>query len=206
MLQKYKNITISGLPGGGSTVLAKKLEKILGWEYFCGGDFMRAYAIEQGLFDEGGNLHHDATVYDDEFDRKVDFGMRDKLEESEGNILDAWLSGFMAQQVKGTLKVLVLCSDDAVRVDRIVNRDKVNVSDAKKHIFEREEKNFIKWSRLYKEEWQEWVVKQGTVKPDDEIDFWQANLYDLVIDTFSYSKDETLKKVLEELGVDKKTV
>jgi cytidylate kinase len=199
MAKKYKNITISGLPGAGSTVLAKKLADISGWKYFCGGDFMRAYAIEKGLFNKGGNLHHDATVYNDDFDRQVDFGMRKKLISDNGNVLDSWLSGFMGQGVEGTLKVLVWCSDDGIRVDRIVNRDKVNVEEAKKHIFEREEKNYLKWSRMYESEWNEWVVQPGVVGSTEKIDFWHQNLYDLVIDTYSHSKTETLELVLEQL-------
>ena len=44
---------------------------------------MRHYAITQGLFDKNNQMHHKATVYGDEFDRKVDYGMRESLQKEE---------------------------------------------------------------------------------------------------------------------------
>jgi len=196
----FKNITVSGLPGAGSSTLAKSLAKTLGWEYFSGGDFMRAYAIEQGLFDKNCKVHHDATVYNDEFDRQVDFQTRKAVQNGEGKVIDAWLSGFMAQGIEGTLKVLVMCSDDPVRVDRLVNRDNISVTEAKKHIFEREQKNLEKWQRMYAKEWQDWVVSKNPKLANEPIYFWRPELYDLVLDTYTLSKEQTLKKVLEKLG------
>lgn len=200
---EYKNITISGLPGCGSTTLLHALKEHLkfeGWTGFSGGEFMRQYASEQGLMDaKTGKLHHDATIYGDEFDRQVDYGMRNRLIDGEGWILEAWISGFMAQKVPGTLKVLLICSDDAVRIDRIVNRDEVSVEDAKTHLNERTEKNVTKWRRLYAQEWKDWVVVEGKAAENDEIDFWKPELYDIVIDTYSTTKQATLDTVLYAL-------
>ena len=146
---KYKNITISGLPGVGCSTLGKALAEVLDWDYFSGGDFMRDYAIRKGLFNKNNKLHHDATVYSEEFDKKVDFGMRKTLRKEEGKILDSWLSGFMAQNLSGILKILLFCSKDAIRIDRIANRDDISISQAKEHLFERQEKNIQKWRRMY---------------------------------------------------------
>lgn len=182
----YKNITISGGVGTGTTTLSKLLKEKLepkGWKFFNGGEFMRQYAIDKGLFDPNNSLHHLADVYSDNFDKQVDYGMKERLQKEDRLVLEAWLSGFMAQGVPGVLKVLLTCSDDAIRVDRIVNRDASSIEEAKTHIFEREEKNFVKWKRLY-----------------GDHNFWDPKKYDLVIDTFSNSREETLKKVLEKLG------
>lgn len=202
---EYKNITISGLPGCGSTTLLNLLREKLkfeGWKGFSGGEFMRAYAAEKGLYDAAKALHHDASVYDDDFDRKVDFGMREKLETEEHWIIESWLSGFMAQGVPGTLKVLMWCSDDAVRIDRIVNRDQINVEEAKKHIHERKEKNVAKWTRMYSSEWQEFVVKAGHANANEPIDFWKPDIYDIVIDTFSTNQSQALETVLHAIKKD----
>lgn len=195
----YRNITISGLPGAGSTTLLKMLRQELGetWHSFSGGEFMRAYAAEQGLFDNNNKLHHSSMVYNDDFDKKVDLGMRKKLETQEKWLLEAWLSGFMAQGVPGVLKVLMICSDEAVRIDRIVNRDAVTVQVAKEHIYQRYQENLQKWSRLYADQWQEWLVKSGKVNQADPIDFWRPDLYDVVVDTYSTNKEQTLQKVLD---------
>jgi cytidylate kinase len=198
----FRNITISGLPGCGSTTLLTGLKDALqfdGWKGFSGGEFMREYAKEKGLFDEKAGLHHDARHYEDDFDRKIDFGMRDKLATEENWILEAWLSGFLAQGVPGVLKVLMICSDDAVRVDRIVNRDGVHVLEAKKNMQERYDANLAKWSRLYCKQWQEWVVASGKVPAEAPIDFWRPDLYDVVIDTYSQNKEDSLKIVLDAI-------
>lgn len=153
---------------------------------------MRAYAVEKGLFDKNNKMHHPATVYSDDFDRQVDFNIRGRLVKDSHLIVDSWLSGFLAQGIPGVLKILMVCSDDSVRVDRIVNRDGVSVTDAKQHIFEREQKNLSKWTRMYQKEWQEWV---GTA----QIDFYKIGLYDLVIDTYSNDRTATLNLVLQKL-------
>lgn len=190
---KFRNVTIAGLPGAGSSTLGMNLAKELGWEYFSGGDFMRAYAISKGLIDKKNKMHHPATVYSDEYDRQVDYSIRERLIKDSGLVVDSWLSGFLAQKAEGTLKILMICSDDSVRVDRIVNRDGVSVAAAKNHIFEREAKNLGKWTRMYQSEWREWV---GT----DKIDFYSPKLYDLIIDTYSHDREATLNLVLKQLG------
>ena len=199
---KYRNIKISGIPGCGSSTLGKGISKKLEWEYFSGGDFMRKYAIEKNLFDKNSKVHHLATVYSDDFDRKVDYGMRESLQTDSGRVLDSWLSGFTAQSIEGTLKILVYCSSDEIRVDRIVNRDGISIKEAKRHIFEREDKNLEKWTRMYKKEWDKWVPeKYRDNRKGKFLDFYCPELYDLAIDTFSNNKEETLKIVLKEMGL-----
>ncbi len=200
MSLKYKNVTISGLPGAGSSTLAKALSERLNWHYYCGGDFMRQEALLRGTL-KNKKVHHDASMYDDDFDKQVDFRLRDTAKNDKNNVLESWLSGFMVQGVKDTLKVLVVCSEDAVRIDRIVNRDNITVKEAKQHIFDREKKNLTKWSRLYKKEWLEWVVDRGKCDLNRKINFWYPQLYDLVLDTYSLNKEQTLLNVLETMGV-----
>lgn len=200
----YRNITISGLPGCGSTTLLNLLKnhemlEFAGWNGFSGGEFMRAYAIEKGLFNEAGDLHHSATDYEDDFDRQVDMGIREKVSNESGWIIESWLSGFLAQGVEGTLKILMKCSDDAVRIDRIVNRDGVTPKDAKQNMQKRLQTNLAKWRRMYAPEWHEWVVEAGKAKESDPIDFWHEGLYDIVIDTYSTNQQETLQIVLDAI-------
>lgn len=202
MKTDYSNITISGLPGSGSTTLLNGLKEELqfdGWKGFSGGEFMRAYAEEKGLFKKNQGMHHDARHYEDDFDRKIDFGMREKLSTEKKWILESWLSSFMAQQVKGTLKVLMQCSDEAVKIDRVVNRDHISVKEAKDNMEERYEANLAKWTRMYKDQWQEWVVDAGTLPASQEIDFWHPKLYDVVIDTYSLDQESVLELVLSIL-------
>ncbi len=196
---KYRNVVISGLPGAGSTTLAKRLQNKLGWGYFSGGDFMRTYATENGLFDNSSKKHHDATVYSNDFDRQVDYGMRNRMGDDKNIIYDAWLSGFLAQGVPDTFKILCLCSDDAVRVDRLANRDGLTIQEAKEHIFDREKKNVTKWRKMYAKEWQEWVVDPGFVSVEKKAYYWYPEMYDLVIDTFTVSREEAYEMAMEAI-------
>ncbi len=199
---RYKNVTISGLPGSGTTTLMKLLKEELkfdGWKGFSGGEFMRQYAVEKGLYDDKQKIHHTAEAYSDDFDRQIDLGIREKLQEEEHWIIESWLSGFMGQNLPEVLRILVVCSDDAVRVDRIVNRDEVDVETAKKHLTERYQTNLKKWQRMYKTEWQKWVVEKGPATEDDPIDFWRPDMYDVIIDTFSNNKQQALKLALNAI-------
>lgn len=202
------NITISGLPGSGSTTLLNMLRehpylKYEGWTGFSGGEFMRNYAIEKGLLNEDGGLHHSAMAYSDEFDREVDMGMREKLAKERNWIIESWLSGFLAQGLPHVFKILVKCSNTAVRVDRIVNRDTVSPELALENMNRRYRDNVAKWRRMYANEWNEWVVETGKAESGDPIDFWLPNLYDIVIDTYSTNQKETLDMVLH--AIEKKT-
>jgi cytidylate kinase len=80
------------------------------------------------------------------------------------------------------LKVLLTC-DEALLIDRIVNRDNITVEEAKKHMRVREDANFAKWKRMY-----------GVT------DFWDPKYFDLVINTYSHGPKETLNIVLQALG------
>lgn len=157
---------------------------------------MRKYAIEKGYFDPQKTVHHSATVYPDDFDRQVDYGVRERLMNERGCVYESWLSGFLAQQVAGVFKILVYCSDDGVRVDRIANRDDITILAAKEHIFTREQDNLAKWTKMYASEWQDWVVKPKTLSSSEPIYFWRSELYDLAIDTYRLGKEETLETVL----------
>lgn len=110
--------------------------------------------------------------------------MTKQMLQSEINIIyEAWLAGFMTQGIEGVLKVLVICSNDAVRIDRVVNRDNMTIDEAKRFLKQREEENTVKWKKLY-----------------GDHDFWDPHYYDLAIDTYGSGPMETVGKVLDKLG------
>lgn len=176
---KYRNITVSGKIATGTTTLAKNLKHILGWEYTNTGALQRKWDKEHGVNEN----EHGAILRPDSHEREMEAFAKKTLTEKEHMIYEAWLSGFVARDLPGVLKVLVICSDDAIRIDRVVNRDKVTVEQAKHFIRTREEENIAKWKKLY-----------------GDYDFWSPKYYDVVIDTFSSGAMETLGKVLDKLG------
>lgn len=181
----YKNVTISGRVASGATTLFNHLKEVLvpkGWTFFSGGEFMRDYAIEHKLITEEDKSHHTSTLYSDDFDRRIDNLMKKRLGEENKLIIEADLAGFNAQGIPGVLKILLTC-DDALRIDRLVNRENLTVEEAKEHLIKREGENIAKWKRLY-----------------GDHDFWDPKLYDLVIDTYKYGPSETMEIALKAIG------
>lgn len=183
---KYSSIAISGRPGAGRSTLLKNLQphlEPLQWEFFSGGDWARQFAIKTGKHDAKDITHHKATDYGDDIDLKIDVAMREKLTDPNTHIaVESWIAGWNMRGLKHVLKVLLMC-DDALRIDRIVNRDNITVDEAKEHLRDREESNLAKWERMYHVN-----------------DFWDPKYYDLVINTYSHGPKETLNLVLQALG------
>lgn len=182
---KYQSIAISGKPGVGRTTLFNNLKKVLeplGFKFFSGGEWSRQYAIEHDLHDPNDPKHHLATAYGDEIDYQIDVAMREKLEKGGNYVVESWIAGWNMRGLPHVLKVLLIC-DEALRIDRIVNRDNLTVEEAKDYIKKREQENLGKWLRIYKVS-----------------DFWDPKYYDLVINTYSHGPKETLNIVLQAFG------
>ncbi len=183
---KYASIAISGRPGAGRSTLLKNLKPFvepLGWDTFSGGDWARKFAVEAGKHDAKDPTHHKATDYGDDIDLQIDVAMREKLANPVNHVaVESWIAGWNMRGLKHVLKVLLMC-DDALRIDRIVNRDNITVEAAKEHLRDREESNLAKWQRMY-----------------GVSDFWDPKYYDLVINTYSHGPKETLDLVLQALG------
>lgn len=175
---KWRNITVSGRAASGATTLSKNLAQKLGWQLINGGEIYREYVKKNGIPLER------TTQTSDNYHLELDEFIKDKLRNDQYLIIESWLSGFDAQNIPGVFKIFVVCFDDSIRIDRLVNRDKMSIEEAKEHLRTRELENLQKWEKLYKTR-----------------DFWNLNLYDLVIDTYKNGPMETLKIALEALGL-----
>ncbi|NMB83788.1 hypothetical protein GYA28_00700 [Candidatus Roizmanbacteria bacterium] len=176
---KYKAVTVSGKIAVGTTTLAKNLARFLKWEHINAGAIQREY-------DRLHQIHENrqgALSRSDKHEQEIDAMTKRMLTDRQNLIYEAWLAGFMAQNIDGVLKVLVVCSNDQIRIDRVVNRENISVDEAKHWIKQREEENIVKWKKLY-----------------GDHDFWDRKFYDLVIDTYSSGPLETVGKVLDKLG------
>ena len=182
----YCSIAISGRPGAGRSTLLKNLKPFiepLGWETFSGGDWSRQWAIKNGTHNATDPKHHKATDYGDDVDHQIDAAMREKLSIPQTHVaVESWIAGWNMRGLKHVLKVLLMC-DDALRIDRVVNRENITVEEAKNHLRDREDANLSKWKRMYGVD-----------------DFWDPKYYDLVLNTYSHGPKETVNLVLQALG------
>ncbi|MBI3981134.1 cytidylate kinase family protein [Candidatus Microgenomates bacterium] len=173
---KYKNITVSGLICTGTTTLSKLLAEKLGWERHSTGELQREYSKKNKIPLEF------ASQRPDQYERGLDAMVYDMLKNQRNKIIEGWLTGYLARDLPDVFKILLVCNE-ALRIDRLVNRENLPVEEAKELLETREKENLEKWTRLY-----------GN-------DFWNPAKYDLVIDTYANSKEEALNKTLKALQV-----
>jgi cytidylate kinase len=176
---KHRIITVSGSLGVGTSTLAKKLSNTLKWNYINAGEIQRKYDEKHGLV-----TNRDSSMSrSDDHEREIEAMTQNMLKKEEKLVYEAWLAGFMAREMNEVFKVLLICSNEAVRIDRIMNRDSMTIDEAKKYVKVREEGNVKKWKFLY-----------------GDYDFWDPKFFDIVIDTYSKGPMETLGVVLDKLG------
>ncbi|MBI3955208.1 cytidylate kinase family protein [Candidatus Gottesmanbacteria bacterium] len=175
----YRNITISGRVASGATTLSRALADKIGWKLINGGEIVRDYMKKKSI-----PLEHTFQTTD-RYHLDLDEFIKNKLQTEDNLIVESWLSGYDAQGIDGVFKIYVACSDDSVRIDRIVNRDRLTIDEAKEHLKTREEENLKKWDKIYHTR-----------------DFWNPKLYDLIIDTYQNGPSETLQLAVKAIGFD----
>lgn len=178
MKLKFNNITISGGVSVGKNTLLNNLKTYLlplGWKFTSGGQILRDFTKEY--------IQPLASLVDKDFHHQIDERTKRLLTKEGHYVVEAWLAGFVARNLKDTLRVLLTCSSEALKVDRVVNRDKVTIEEAKKFIKQREVDNFKSWHKIY-----------------GNYNFWNPKYYHIVIDTYSSGPLETVGKVLDKLN------
>lgn len=186
-IKDIRVIAVSGKIGAGSTTLAKGIAKHFSWKHLEGGEiFWEAVRKRMDLSPKDTNLRPD------EEDKLFDEQLKKILTHDKHIVLETKLAGFNAQDIDGIFKILVLCEDREgndqmnVRIDRLVNRERIPVQEAKEEVLEREKNDIAKWRKLYAEGDNDWV-------------YWKPEYYDLVINTYTNNQDETLEMALDAI-------
>lgn len=187
-LPNIRIVTISGRIASGSTTLAKKLSHILNWRHIEGGEiFWESVREKLGLEASETNLRPDNE------DKDFDNYLKKLLHTGKHLIVETKLAAFNAQDIEGVFKVAVVCEDGngndhpEIRIDRLINREKMSIEEAKKEVLEREKNDLEKWRRIYANGNQNWV-------------YWDKKYYDLVVNTYSHNQEQTVDIVLEAMG------
>jgi len=112
-------ITVSGLPGSGTTSLSRYLQEHLGFEMISAGEVFRGLAKEHNLDLSGfGKL----AESDPAIDKMIDLRQAEIARERDNIIIEGRLSGWMVPEAD--LKIW-LTAPIACRIKRIVFRDHV---------------------------------------------------------------------------------
>lgn len=189
-LPNIRNITVSGRIGAGTTTLASGLAKTLGWSLLEGGALFASIHRELNLSEL------DVKDRPDSFDISYEERIKKKLKDENHQIVQSHLAGFDAQGIPGVFKILVVCEDTQgndkteIRIDRLVNRRKISIEEAKYEVATREKGNLDKWRRLYANNDPTWVN-------------WDSKYYDLVVNSYTHNKEQTLDLALKGIGYKK---
>ena len=137
-------ITVSGLPGSGTTSLSRYLAQRHNFTMISAGEVFRECAQKHNMeLAEFGRL----AEQDPTFDKMIDVRQKEIAEERDNIIVEGRLSGWMVE--KADLKIWLFAPINC-RIDRIVYRDQIADDEtAKKITLERERCEAGRYSAYY---------------------------------------------------------
>jgi cytidylate kinase len=167
-------ITISGLPGAGTSTVAKLVAESLHLERVDGGTVFRAMAAEHGL--DVGAFSALAEA-DAEIDLELD--QRLALRARDGDVvLESRLAGWIAASEALPATKVWIDADEAVRAQRVASREGIEVDTALAANQAREASEHLRYRTYY------------------GIDLDDRTVYDLVIDSTATAPEDLTKSIL----------
>jgi len=167
-------ITISGLPGSGTSTAAELLAQKTGMEIVSSGEVFRDMARDRGMSIEDFS---DLAEENEEIDRKLDDRMLKKAK--EGKILEGRLTGHLLDNSNDEAYKVWLEAPLEVRVKRITDREDEEIEEVKEKVEKREKSERKRYQDYY------------------GIDLLDTSIYDLVLDSDKHGPEEIVKKIME---------
>ncbi len=169
-------ITISGLPGSGTTTVAKLLSTELSMELISAGEMFRQIANEKKLqLEQFSKLAEN----NDDFDRRIDEKQCEEAMKRGNVIVEGRLSRFFVPDAD--LKIW-LKAPVAVRARRIAGREGITYEEALSAMKNRERSEHKRYEKYY------------GINLDD------LSIYDLVIDSSWWSERDVVEMI--KMGVE----
>nr|QNO56577.1 cytidylate kinase [Methanosarcinales archaeon ANME-1 ERB7] len=165
-------LTISGLPGSGTTTVAELLSKELSLELISAGAVFRQMAAEKKLPLEQFSEMAEAN---DDFDRVIDERQREEAMETENAIVEGRLSGFIVPDAD--LKIWLKAPVE-IRAKRITVRENIGYGEALHAMKSRERSEYKRYKQYY------------GLNLDD------LSIYDLVIESSRWHEDDIVALIL----------
>ena len=168
-------ITLSGLPGSGTSTVARTVASRLGLDHLDGGTVFRTMASERGA-----SLAEFARIAeaDDAIDRALDDRLIQRAHQGDV-LLESRLAGWLATRAAvAGLRVWIDC-DEVERARRVGGRDGHDVDEALATNQEREASERTRYLGFY------------------GIDLQDLSIYDLVVDSTSTGPDAIIDQIVE---------
>ena len=166
-------ITISGLPGSGTTTVSKLLSKAHNVEFVSVGDLFRKIAKEKNLsvleFNKLAEKDNSIDFEIDEYQKKV-------IKTMNTGILEGRLSGHFANKMSkdvSTIRIWIKAPIE-IRAKRIAKRKSISYDDALSEIIEREKSECARYKTIY------------------EMDINNLSIYDIIIDSNGWKSHDIM--------------
>lgn len=172
-------VTISGLPGSGTSTAARLLSVKTGMKLENSGDVFRKLASEHGVsLEEFGDL----AEGDPSHDRELDARMLSLAE--PGTILEGRLTGHLLHREEiPSFKVWIEAPLE-VRIGRIAGREGVGEGELRDKVIKREKSEYKRYREYY------------------DIDLGDSSIYDMVISSERNSPEEIVEKIMEAANLE----
>jgi CMP/dCMP kinase len=175
-------ITISGLPGSGTTTVSRLVASALHLDRVPGGEVFRQLAAESGMTLAEFGEH---AQQNPEIDRELDHRLEARAREGTC-VIESRLAGWLATRADLlAVRVWIDC-DEAVRAARVAGREGSSLEQARRDNAERTALEHARYHAVY------------------DIDLDDRAPYDLVLDSSSASakdlSDEVIAKAREVFG------
>lgn len=178
MIKKpYINIIVSGSAGTGKSTLAKNLAQSLHFEYIGIGELQRKFDSWQNRNDHQGAIHRNQ-----DHEKNIDRIIIDLATKQSNIIIDSWLAGFLCRNLVSTYRILTICSDLNMLINRIAKRDKLSLDKAKNYVEKRINENKHQWMRMY-----------------NTIDFWNPSYFHFIADTAKSSISDYVNLIIKDI-------
>lgn len=171
-------VTVSGLPGSGTSTLSSALADVLGLEHLDGGQVFRSMAAERGVDVHAfGRAAEADPAIDIELDRRL------ARRAAEGDVvLESRLAGWIATHDDlVAVRVWVRCGDE-VRAQRVARRDGLDPAEAAAQNRTREASEAARYRSCY------------------DVDIADLAPYDLVLDSASATVADLVDRVVAAVG------
>jgi len=172
-------IIITGQPGSGNSTTAKLLAKALGLKHWSAGDYTKQFG-QAAKETERAVAAWEGAAAKKEF--HVDLDAKVVEVARAGNVV---IDGKLAIHFAGKfadLKVYLKCPID-VRAQRVAQRDKISLDEARRVLVEKESLERTKWKEMYGFDYGE-----------------QERQADVVVDTSAMTPEEIAEKIIDELA------
>lgn len=171
-------VTISGLPGAGTSTVARAVAAALGLERLDGGAVFRSLAAERGLSLEDFSALAEG---DDSIDIALDTRLAARARQGDV-VLESRLAGWIARnEGLPALTVWIACAD-AERDRRVGRRDRLDATAAGVANRARETSERSRYRRIY------------------GIDLDDLSIYDVCLDSSEHPPDVLVERILSVLG------